>query len=125
MIFDTDIMIWYFRGNNDAALILKKDMPISVSCITLIELLQGAKNKADQKIIYEDLKAWKAEIININENISTIATQLIRDFSLSKGLSITDAFIAATAQEKSEELYTANEKHFKFIPGLKLRVFRP
>ena len=125
MIVDTDILIWYFKGNEGAASILNRSMPFSISSITLMELLQGAKNKADQKIIYEDLNAWDTEIIHINENISTVAAQYIKDYSLGKGLAIIDALIAATVRENSEVLLTANEKHFQFIPGLKVRVFRP
>jgi predicted nucleic acid-binding protein len=100
-------------------------MPFSVSSITLMELLQGAKNKADQRIIYHDLNVWNVEIIHINENISKVAAQYIKDYSLGKGLAITDALIAATVRERSETLFTSNEKRFQFIPGLKIKVFRP
>mgnify|MGYP002627290594 CR=1 FL=1 len=41
MILDTDVMIWFLRGNEKAIDVVEKSMPFSVSIVTYMELLQG------------------------------------------------------------------------------------
>lgn len=125
MIIDTDVLIWGARGNDRACSEIQNIKSPKISCITAMELLQGARDKAEQKKFFNLLKSWNIEIVHINENISTLAMQYNRDFSLSKGIGIEDALIAATVIEKSEELFTANDKHFNYVTGLKIRKFRP
>lgn len=40
-------------------------------------------------------------------------------------MQIADALIAATALSTGRTLFTANDKHYRFIEGLELDVFRP
>jgi predicted nucleic acid-binding protein len=49
----------------------------------------------------------------------------IEQFALSHGLTATDALIAASAVELQMPLATSNSKHFKAIPSLELKVFKP
>ena len=88
-----------------------------------MELLQGAKNKQEQKALMNQLKAFGAEILQINEQVSILASQLVRSFSLSHGITIADALIAAAALDCKDILFTANTKHFKFIPKLETKQF--
>jgi len=125
MIVDTDVLIWCARGNQRSISEIEEIIPFSVSVITVMELLQGVKNKTEQKITLDMLNMWGTEIIYPNESISKMAMQFVKDFSLSRGIGIEDAFVAATAIEKSEELFTANDKHFRFVPGLRIKSFRP
>lgn len=46
-------------------------------------------------------------------------------FALSGGMDIADALIAATAAEHKIPICTANDKHYKAIPGIDLDIFRP
>ena len=39
MIFDTDVMIWFLRGNEKAVDLVEKSMPFSISIVTYMELL--------------------------------------------------------------------------------------
>ena len=125
MIIDTDVLIWFFRGNIRALDEIRKALPFSISCISQMELLQGARNKKEQDAIIKQLNVWNTEILNINEQISERAMLLIKDFSLSHGITIADAFIAATALERNETLYSANTKHFDFVPRITTRKFNP
>ncbi|GAA4792015.1 hypothetical protein GCM10023231_19950 [Olivibacter ginsenosidimutans] len=59
-------------------------------------------------------------IIHTDNEISTVALQLIEKYTLSHHLDVPDAFIATTAIVKGISLYTLNLKHFKYIDGLKL-----
>jgi predicted nucleic acid-binding protein len=90
-----------------------------------MELMQGSKNKAEQRAISKQLRAWNVEVIHIYEAISIRATQYVNDFALSNSMGAMDALIAGTAVESGGELLTANTKHFECITGLTLKKFIP
>jgi hypothetical protein len=46
-------------------------------------------------------------------------------FTLSHGLRMGDALIAATVDIRGDTLLTANAAHYRMIPRLALQVFRP
>ncbi len=125
MIFDTDILIWYFRGNAKAKATIEKAIPFSISAITVMELLQGAKNKTEQRAVNKQLHAWNVKVIHLDEAISIRAMQFVSDFSLSHSMGAMDALIAGTTVENGGALFTANKKHFEHIPGLKVKKFSP
>ncbi|GHU32093.1 ribonuclease VapC [Betaproteobacteria bacterium] len=125
MIIDTDVLIWYFRGNEKAKAAISKAVPFSVSTISVMELMQGARNKAEQKAMNRQLRAWGVNIIHIGEAISIRATQYISDFALGHSMTATDALIAGTVVESGDKLLTANTKHFECVPGMALQRFRP
>ena len=45
MIFDTDVMIWAFRGNEKALDAIDNAPSRAISAVTYMELLQGVRNK--------------------------------------------------------------------------------
>ena len=45
MLVDTDILIWYLRGDREAADFLRECRPLTISVVTYIELVQGMRNK--------------------------------------------------------------------------------
>jgi predicted nucleic acid-binding protein len=124
MIIDTDVLIWLLRGNKKARDTVLKAAPFSISVITLMELIQGSRNKEEQLNIVGQLNALGSITIHINDNISERAAQYIREYSLSHALMIPDAIIAATVIERKETLLTGNSKHFEYIPGVKVKRFR-
>jgi predicted nucleic acid-binding protein len=83
------------------------------------------KSKNELKLLQKYLKQWSVEIIQINENISTRAMFFMEDYFLSHPLELPDAIIAATSLERQEILLTANDKHYKNIPNMQLRKFKP
>jgi predicted nucleic acid-binding protein len=125
MIIDTDVLIWYFRGNEKAKTAINNAIPFNISAITVMELMQGAKNKAEQRTINKQLLTWKAAIVHISEAISIRATQYVSDFALSHSMGAMDALLAGTAAENGNGLLTANTKHFECVPGLTLKKFVP
>ena len=124
VIIDTDVLIWYLRGNESAQKIIDASIPFKISVINYMELLQGMKGKKELSILQKYLKKWSVEIVLINENISSRAMFLVEDYYLSHSLELGDAIIAATALEYREILLTANEKHYSFIPNIKTKKFR-
>jgi predicted nucleic acid-binding protein len=89
-----------------------------MSIITMMELILGARNKKEIENMQKAFR--KIEIININEEISTMAYEFIFKYNKSHNLFINDAIIAATAIINKTTLVTLNISDFKFIPGISL-----
>ena len=47
MIIDTDVMIWFLRGNQRAIDLVIDAMPFSISIVTYMELVQGMRDKQE------------------------------------------------------------------------------
>src|SRR5579872_7098762 len=125
MLFDTDILIWIEKGNTKAAQLVNSADIRKLSIYTFMELLQGARNKAEQKSIKDFLSDYQFEILPLNENIGHRAAIYIGEYGLSGGMRAGDALIAATATEHNLVLASSNKKHFKCIHDLQLKVFTP
>ena len=120
-LLDMDVFIDLTRAKQAAADYvdaLPEDWAIST--ITAIEYLAGAKNQREIQEI--DLFVSTYDVLMLSETTGIKSYQLMKDFSLSHGLRTFDALIAAVAIENDYILLTRNEKHFRFIPGLKLEI---
>lgn len=120
ILCDTNILIEVYRGNG---LIIKEvvkigEQNIAISDVTCAELLYGARNKEELKILKRDIN--KLTCIPINSQISNLSVQLVDKYSLSHKLSLPDALIAATAIVYGIKLFTLNQKDFKYIKQVKL-----
>lgn len=125
MIFDTDVFIWYQRGNENAVRVIDEAPSRALSAQSYMELLQGAHSKAHLQAVKFTLTRLQFEILPLNENIGHRALVYIEQFSLSHHLRAGDALIAATAIEKNMMLVSGNVKHFRPIADLRLIPFRP
>jgi len=125
LIIDTDILIWYLRGNETARDIVEGNTPFSISVITYMELIQGMRNKNEFKLFQKQIHSWNTNIIQVNKEISSRAMFYIQEYFLSHSMMVADALIAATVVQNSEFLLTANDKHYKFIPNIDCKKFDP
>ncbi len=125
MIFDTDILIWYLRGNENASNAVVDSIPFKVSIVTYMELLQGMRNKHEMEKMKGAFNKMGIEIIPISESISRRAARLVEEYTLSHSMEMADALIAATCIEYGQTLFTANDKHYRMINELSINVFRP
>jgi predicted nucleic acid-binding protein len=91
---------------------------VLISVITEMEVLAGAINKEHQLKLEKKLKQYN--ILQIDNRISSKATELIKKYKLSHGLLIPDAIIAASCLVYDFKLLTDNVKDFKFIEGISL-----
>ena len=123
MLFDTDVLIWSFRGNKKAASILNSTPERLISSVTYMELLKGARNKKELKAIKQYLHDLGFEILPISENVSHRASIYMEEFVLQSGLDLADALIAATSAENSVVLCTANNKHYKVYTKPPIKSF--
>lgn len=125
MIFDTDVLIYAQRGARRAALAIDAADERFVSIQSLMELLQGARDKDDLRIIKRFMLDLSFAVLPLTENVGHRALVYIEQYGLSSGLRAADALIAATAVESAMPLMTANAKHFRAIKDLDLVVFKP
>lgn len=125
MLFDTDVLIWALRGNPKAAAVIDGAEDRFISAVTYMELIQGARNKAEQKLIKDFLSSLGFQTVPIDENISLRATVFMEEFYLKSGMGLADALIFATACEHTMILCSANKKHYKEIASLTAKEFRP
>jgi predicted nucleic acid-binding protein len=125
MLIDSDVLIWYIRGNKNAQKVITNNIPFKISVINYMEVIQGMKDKKELKSFQKYLRKWSVAIIQINENISTKAMFLVENYFLSSSLELGDAIIASTVLENQEILLTGNDKHYKFIPNIQIQKFKP
>ena len=50
-LVDTDVIVWYMRGNSRAANALHKLDHFAISVVTYMELLQGMRNKEEVRVL--------------------------------------------------------------------------
>lgn len=125
MLIDTDVLIWLFRGKPSARKALEKADRIQLSTITYMELVQGMRNKEEFRLLRQTIHEHQWDILPLSENISHRATVYIENYALSHGMQLADALIAASAVESGAALMTANTKHYKVIPEIDLKTYRP
>lgn len=124
MLIDTEILIWYLRGNKKAFDIIENQKGFFVSVVTYIELVQGMRNKHELNMLRNALRNWDSKLIYIDETISVKAMFYIEKHFLSHSLQLADALIAATAITNGLKILTGNSKHYKVIEELEIIEFR-
>jgi predicted nucleic acid-binding protein len=125
LIIDTDVIIWYLRGNEKAKELLYKNIPFKMSVITYMEIVQGMKDKKELLVFQKHIRKWDVEIVQIYTEISSRAMFFVEDYFLSHSMELSDAIIAATGIQTKDVIITANDKHYKFIPNIQLEKFKP
>ena len=125
MIFDTDILIWCFRGKRSALETIASERERALSIVSFMELVQGARSLGEVREIRRFLRDNTFRILPLDEAMSHLAASLMEAHALKSGLQVADALIAATARETGEILATGDVRHFRPIAGLRLKAFRP
>jgi predicted nucleic acid-binding protein len=125
VVIDTDVLIWYLRGNDKARQLIDKLDSFSISVVTYMELVQGMRNKKELNNLRQALHAWNTRILYISEEISAKAMFAVEQHFLSHSLQLADALIGATATSYGLPLLTGNDKHYKIMKEIQLKKFRP
>jgi predicted nucleic acid-binding protein len=125
MIIDTDVLIWYMKGNEKAYEIIEKSNTFFISVVTYIELVQGMRNKKELNNLRKALRGWNAQILYISEEVSAKAMFYVEQHFLSHSIQLADALIGATAITYGFPILTANDKHYKAMKNIQIKKFKP
>ena len=123
LLIDTDVLIWYLRGNEKAYTTIENLESFNISVITYMELVQGMRNKKELNILRQALQAWNSKILYITEEISAKAMFAVEQHFLSHSMQLADALIGATAVAHGLPLLTGNDKHYKIMKGVQIKRF--
>ena len=97
MVIDTDVLIWYMKGNKNAYKAIEGSKSFFISVITYMELVQGMRNKNELNHLRRALNVWNSKILYISEEISVKAMFFVEQHYLSHSIQLSDALIGATA----------------------------
>ena len=120
MIFlDTCIIIDYLKQKEIKTFIDNSGKSsFGINSIVIMELYKGAFNRLELQKIKKEISGFR--LLDINQEIMNLATDLIEKFSLSHNLKEQDSILASTSIIYDLEMFTYNLKDFKYIPNIKL-----
>ena len=125
MLVDTDVIIWYMKGNQNAFEAIEDAESFSISVVTYMELVQSMRNQKELKGLRRALHAWGTKILYISEAVSMKAMFFVEQYFLSHSMQLADALIGATAISHGLPILTGNDRHYRALKDLEIRKFRP
>ncbi len=125
ILIDTDVLIWYMRGNKKAYDAIENLDSFSISVVTYMELVQGMNNKKELNSLRQALHGWDTKLLYISEEISAKAMFFVEQHFLSHSMQLADALIGASAITYGLPILTGNDKHYKVLGDLEVRKFIP
>jgi predicted nucleic acid-binding protein len=125
MVIDTDVLVWYLKGNDNAYRAIENSKHFFISVVTYMELVQGMRNKNELNSLRRALHAWNAKILYISEEISVKAMFFVEQHFLSHSIQLADALIGASAISHGLPILTGNDKHYNIFKELQIKKFRP
>lgn len=124
MIIDTDVLVWYMKGNEKAYKAIENTKNFFISVVTYMELVQGMRNKNELNNLRRALHVWNSKILYISEEISVKAMFFVEQHYLSHSIHLADALIGATAIAYGQPVLTGNDKHYKKLKDMQIKKFR-
>ena len=125
MVIDTDVLIWYMKGNEKAYKAIENSRNFFISVVSYMELVQGMRNRAELDSLRRALRIWNSKILYISEEISIKAMFFVEQHYLSHSIQLADALIGATAVTHGLPILTGNGKHYRVLKDVKIKKFRP
>jgi len=125
MIMDTDVLIWYMKGNEKAYKAIEMANNFFISVVTYMELVRGMRNKKELNSLRKSIHSWDAKVLYISEEISSKAMFYVEQHFLSHSLQLADALIGATAVAYGLPILTGNDKHYRTVKDIQIKKFRP
>lgn len=120
MFVDTNILIDALRGKAEAVSFLEGQSNLSVSVISVTELLAGVRDERERDQLNDFFTSFL--VVPITEDVARRAGDFLQQFRKSHQIGIADALIAACVELKDDALATLNTKDF---PAISARVKRP
>lgn len=123
MLIDTDVLIWYMRGNEKAYQVVENLDNFYLSVVTYMELVQGLRSKKELNHLRKALHGWNAQVLYISEEISTKAMFYVEQHFLGHALQLADALIGATAIAYGLPVLTGIDKRYKVMKDIEIKKF--
>ena len=125
VLVDTDVLIWYLRGNEKAYIAIEALESFSISVVTYMELVPGMRSKKELNALRQALHSWDCKILYITEEISAKALFTVEQYFLSHSMQLADAMIGSTAIAHGIPLLTGNDRHYKAMKQIQIKRFHP
>lgn len=117
LLIDTDVLIEYLRGRDEAVEYLESlTSDLYLSVISVAELFAGVKNDEEGKSLELLLQAFI--ILSVTEKTARLGGIYRRQYRPSHGTGLADALIAATSEESGANLVTFNRRHFPMVSSI-------
>jgi predicted nucleic acid-binding protein len=114
-VFDTNILLDYLAGREDARQEMTRYDSRLVSVVTWMEVMAGARSDAEEDVLRMFLRDFN--VVEISRAVAQSAAAIRRQARVR----LPDALIWATAQAESALLVTRNTKDFpKDDPGVRV-----
>lgn len=113
MIIDTNILIDFLKGKQEAVRFVSQLQSVKISVVVASELFSGVSNKNEMRNLREFLTF--VEQIEVSKTIAEEAGLLRKKYFKSHGIEIPDAIIAATANYLQEPIVSLDKKHFSVL----------
>ncbi|HVT19398.1 MAG TPA: type II toxin-antitoxin system VapC family toxin [Thermoanaerobaculia bacterium] len=121
-IADTDVLIDYLAGRNEAAAQVATELALGTlvtTVVTRFELLAGARTPRQQETIQQLLEVVPA--LSLDPASADRAAQVRRTLELrGEPIGMGDSLIAGIVLQNGGALMTRNRRHFERIEGLPL-----
>ena len=119
-MLDRDVMIDPFREYPPAKTwfdSINDSETMALPGFVVMELIQGCENKLQLKKLQRDLAFY--ETVWLEAEDCEQAHDVFTKYYLSHNAGLIDVMVGMTAVSLGVQLFTFNEKHNQFIPGLK------
>ena len=96
LLCDTCVIIDFMNGRSqELDQLINNGSILFINSIIEMELLQGARDKKELRIIEKKLHVFR--LLTMQQDIFDLATEYVRNYRLSHHLALPDAIIGATA----------------------------
>jgi len=119
ILLDSDVMIDLLRQYPPATRwfdSLDEDEELLLPGYVVMELIQGCTDNVEQERLQRELATYGV-VWPAPADCDT-ALHILTDYRLSHGAGLLDVLIGQTSVALNVPLYTFNQKHYRFIPGL-------
>jgi predicted nucleic acid-binding protein len=119
ILLDSDILIDLLRRHPPAVAwfdTLYEDEEMALSGYVVMEMIQGCRNKVEQERVRRELATYG--VVWLSPADCDRALDVFATYRLSHNAGLLDVLIGQTAVALGVPLYTFNQKHYGFIPGI-------
>ncbi len=119
ILLDSDVLVDLMREYPAAVSWLNglsADEEVAVPGYVVMELSQGSRNRGEQDRVQRELAPYG--VVWLAPSDCDRALEVFAAYHLSHHAGLLDALIGQTAVALGAPLYTSNQKHYRFMPGM-------